>query len=198
MKRLSGLAVGLVALAFVGVAPAATVTIDISTGLSGGNNTVTCEGSGCEGFFDKNYKDAPVGASFTGFSEDLELSPVSATAWNLSPSDEATSVSFLNNMIDKLGLQRALLSTADKTEVNKVGHTFETDLNYFWIKQGVWTAFFVNPTPGELVKVTVLGDLSNYGVVGVPIPAAFVLFGSGLVGLGWLARRQRARKDSVV
>ena len=198
MKRLSGLVVGLAALAFAGAAPAATITI--TTDLAGGSRTVTCEGLDCLGFLDGGYDDAVVGASYIGF-KNLDLSDDNATAWNLRPSDESTVWGFLNNMLAALPEPRDRVDFATVRKFDgdfEAGLTFETRQEYFWIKQGVWTAFFVNPEPGQLVTVRVLGgDISNYGVAGVPIPAAFVLFGSGLVGLGWLARRQQARKAAL-
>ena len=201
MKRLSGLVVGLVALAFAGAAPAATVTINIETLLAGGDRSVVCDGLGCQGFYDSLYNDAVVSSSYTAFG-DLELSDDRATAWNLRPSDEVTVWGFLNNMLAALPEDRdpVEFSTVRKFDGDfEAGLTFETRQEYFWIKQGVWTAFFVNPNPGQLLAVRVIGgDISNYGVAGVPIPAAFILFGSGLVGLGWLARRQRARKEESV
>ena len=187
----------MVALAFAGAATANTVTIN--TNLPGGARDVSCEGPGCQGFFDDQYRDAVVSASYEDFGN-LVLSGGSATAWNLRPSDEATVWGFLNNMLEALPEPRDPVdfATVRKFDGDFDELTFETRQEYFWIKQGQWTAFFVNPNPGQLLTVQVLGgDISNYGVAGVPIPAAFVLFGSGLVGLGWLARRQQARKDSA-
>ena len=201
MKKLSSLAVGLVALVFVGVAPAATITIDASA-FASGDRFVTCEGIACQGFFDENYdSNVVVGASYTAF-DNLILDDGSATAWNLRPSDETTIWNFLNNMLAALDPVRdaVAFSTVQKFDgTQPEGFTFSTVQEYFWIKQDQWTAFFVNPNPGQQVTVRITGGgLSNYGVAGVPIPAAFVLFGSGLVGLGWLARRQRARKEESV
>ena len=198
MKWLSGLVVGLVVLLFAGGAPAATVTINIETLLAGGDRSVNCDGLDCQGFYDNLYNNAVVNNSYTAFGN-LVTSDDRATAWNLRPSDEVTVSGFLNQMLTNLGRDQVEFSTVRKFDGDfDAGLTFQTRQEYFWIKQGVWTAFFVNPEPGKLLTVKVLGgDISNYGVAGVPIPAAFVLFGSGLVGLGWLARRQRARKDSV-
>ena len=215
MKRLSGLLAGLVALAFAGAAPAATVEITINTTLSGGSSSIDCDGA-CQGFWDSGYSNEeiryPAGPPsmprdpYTGFVE-LALSPPAdvdgdffATAWDLDPASEPAVTWFLNSMLAELGRDLVEFATVEKIDGQQpAGFTFSTSQEYFWVKQGVWTAFFVNPTPGQLVTVTVFGEgLSNYGVAGVPIPAAFILFGSGLVGLGWLARRQRARKEESV
>ena len=215
MKRLFGLFFGLAALAFAGVAQA-SVVISINAGaLPGGDRAVTCEGPFCQGFYDPGYvatwpsdESAFDYASTEDAFKELVLSPdpvVSgasgfSTAWNLPDSSEDTIEDFLNLMLPVLGRAPVDSSTVQKFDGDKpAGFTFSTAQEYFWIKQGKWTAYFANPNPGQLVTVTISGGgISNYGVAGVPIPAAFVLFGSGLVGLGWLARRQRARKEESV
>ena len=210
MKRLSGLVVGLAALAFAGAASASTVSITIDTSLPPDKIfTVEWEGSGA-GFYDKFYpfegdwKEFPDANSWadaqkwgTSSSEGgLSLSEDQATGWaGISPGDGGLlEAQFLDRMLVELDLPTASDIFWDKIDIE--GDTFTTNREYFWIKTGQWIAYFQNTTGGA-VKVLVDGGYSHYGVAGVPIPAAFVLFGSGLLGLGWLARRQRARKDKM-
>ncbi len=197
MKRLSVLLAGLVALAFVGAASASMVTITVNPeGIVPDKIfTVEWEGDGA-GFLDADYDQTDAN---TYVFENLELSPNAATAWDgISPRDEGLrEAQFLDRMLVELDLPTASDIFWDKIDIE--GDTFTTNREYFWIKTGQWIAYFQNAAPGTMVTVNVKGgDFSHYGVAGVPIPAAFVLFGSGLVGLGWLARRQRARKEESV
>ena len=196
MKRLSVLLAGLVALAFVGAASASMVTITVNPeGIVPDKIfTVDWQGGGA-GFYDEDYDQT--NANMYVF-KNLGLSPSSATAWG--GIDEGQGGKFQAEFLDRM-LTALSLDTASNVYYEKIdgeGTTFTTNREYFWIKVGRWTAYFQNANPGSAITVNVQGDAySHYGVAGVPIPAAFVLFGSGLVGLGWLARRQRARKDKM-
>ena len=121
------------------------------------------------------------------------LSDTLSTARTNAGDTEAQQLTYLTG----LGVTLGDPTFAERTDGNPTSIT--TVREYFSVTQGDWVAFFKNVSGGT-VTVTFDRPLSNYTEFGaeVPIPAAFILFGSGLVGLGWLARRQRARKDSVV
>ena len=216
MKRLSGLLAGLVALAFAGAASASTVTITVDTSLAP-DKIFTVQWDTGFGFFDSAYPktgtipnantwadDKKWGTSDSPDPRTLAFSTTEATGW--AGIDERGAGLFQAQFLDRM-LGELRLPTASDIFYHKIDgerSTFTTNREYFWIKQGLWTAYFRNANPGQDITVLFRDkdgnavNFSHYGVAGVPIPAAFILFGSGLVGLGWLARRQRARKDSVV
>ncbi len=189
MRRFYSVVIGLTALAFAGAAPAALINIE--TDLAGGDRELDC-GESCEGFFEDNYDDSNV-PSYN--FQTLKLSNTDATAWAVTPSNPQTEVDFLDSMVAKLDPTETAPSEIYFEKIDGAGDGFTTNREYFWIKQGDWTAYFRNSTPGQSIVVDVEDGYSHYGVAGVPIPPAFLLFGSALLGMGWLSRRQRARKD---
>ena len=215
MKRLSSFLVGLVALGIGGMAHgSALITIDNPLDLNPTKEfKVECQSCELFGFWDEDYDGSNV-FSRVALSEDW------STAWDwaenprLASNDPLQAADFLSSMIaamkaaDPIGARVAELGPVTGGGIpaprkfedpeGKDIFEFSTNREYFWVKAGNWVAFFWNPNPGTEIAVSIPEGVSYYGVAGVPIPAAFVLFGSGLVGLGWLARRQRARKDSVV
>ena len=215
MKRLSSFLVGLMALGIAGLAHGnAVITIDNPLELNPVKEVqVTCVGCELFGFWLEGYDG-------TNAFSSVVLSDKWSTAWDwgantqLAGNDPVQQAAFLSTMItamkkadpiadrvDELGPVTGPGIPAPRKFEDPEGQEifeFSTNREYFWVKKGNWLAYFWNPNPGTTLAISVPDGVSYYGVAGVPIPAAFVLFGSGLVGLGWLARRQRARKDSVV
>ena len=213
MRRFFGVVIGLTALAFAGAAPAATYSIEVNTAISGGDRLVEA-GQLFEGFYESLYDDTlaydGTGAgdgkllwTFKGLildpagdkSADPPEEAGSATAWSITPDNPKTEVAFLDEMVFFLDPTEKAPSEIFYDKIDGEGKGFTTSREYFWIKEGDWTAYFRNANPGKPITVSVPGGYSHYGVAGVPIPPAFLLFGSALLGMGWLARRQRARKD---
>ena len=200
MNRFSVFMAGFAALLIGGLAHGNTVdTIKIDNPLDlnpSGEAVVSFEsGAGVQGFYDEFY-----GTDGYQFFDGVVLSDELSTAWFFKaptppPNDLDSQVAFLQGMVDKIDDPRLGDVNINPLKFEQAGTTFTTNREYFWIKKGEWLAFFWNPNLESIQIVT--NGYSYYAVAGVPIPAAFVLFGSGLVGLGWLARRQRARKDSV-
>ena len=203
MKKLSGLLFGLTVLLFGGLAHANMLDeIEIDNPLhippAVDASVRFAEGAGILGFYDPQY-----GTDLYVLFQGLELSDGFSTAWSnslvdgVTPNQLGDQVKFLEAMVAKLDDPKLGAVNINAQKVNVEGTTFTTSQEYFWIKRGNYFAFFWNPNPGTALVITTDG-YSYYGVAGVPIPAAFVLFGSGLLGLGWLARRQRARKEESV
>ena len=80
-------------------------------------------------------------------------------------------------------------------------HLFEFDTTGKTTANMGWTpeSFIWTPTTTGLYTITFRSDtdtqfgpaLDDVDVSAVPLPATLPLFGSGLVGLGWLSRRRR-------
>jgi hypothetical protein len=187
MRQISKWIVGLTALVLAApvFSSTVTITIDNPNGFDPSNKTYTVEcGVVCEGFYQAN----------TG----LQLSSEAATAWGgVNPGKGgAFEAAFLDGMLTQLGLDPV---GANFAKIEGGGSMFETDREYFWVKQGEWIAYFRNTGDGFLTVDLGNQEFSHYGVAGavIPIPPAFVLFGSALVGVGWLARRQRCCKHDA-
>lgn len=184
MSNFSRVLIGLMALTVTGVLQAATInSIEIQANLNPkGTFDISCgEGAGCQGFLRRSS---------------LTLSPEFATAWgDVKPGRRGGfQAAFLDGRLGQLDLDPL---GRNYTKFDKATSSFETDREYFWIKKGQWTTFFRNTSGGA---VTVRRDMrvSHSGAAGAlvpvaetPIPPAFLLFASALVGMGWLARRQR-------
>jgi len=213
MRRFYGVVIGLTALLLGGTAQGSSA-LDIANPLGlnppssvdrGVKNhdgfSLTSDTDGVLGFFEPAY-----GEGWTGFSDGFELSEDTSTAWETTSTgldrggSLASEAKHLDDMLVALGRPKASDSGFDPVKVDEAASSITTNREYFWVKHGQWTAYFVNPTPGTALTVNFLKDgqtteFSHYGVAGVPIPPAFLLFGSALLGMGWLSRRQRARKD---
>lgn len=162
----------------------------VSTGISasiitmddynGGGNTLSC--TGCSGF---------VGSFPSG---PISLSPTNADKYNMpGSSNETAQLGLLNDLLALFEPPRGPVSYVNKTDGD--GNSFETNREYFSIKKSTEMWFFQNLTGGT-VTINLDGrteDYSNwteYGAV-VPVPAAFWLFGTALVGFIGISRRTK-------
>ena len=211
MRGFYGVVIGLTALVLGGTAQGSSLAVDNPLGLNpptsvdrGVKNydgfSITSDTPGVQGFFEPHY-----GEDY--FSDDFDLSDGKSTAWETTATglerggSLASEARHLDDMLVALRRPKASASGLDPVKVDEAASSVTTNREYFWIKHGQWTAYFVNPTPGTAITVNFWKDgkptnFSHHAVAGVvPIPPAFLLFGSALLGMGWLARRQRARKD---
>ena len=212
MRRFYSVVIGLVGLTFGGASYANTIEVDNPLNLAPPDEDYEVTAftdvdrdtpADIEGFWDDRYgvEDGYTNLNRPDFDKfvNLTLSDVKSTAWQSTEIgvSEKQEGDFLKAMVEFLQGENANIGDAiNPRKINEEGNTFSTTREYFWIKEGAWTAYFRNPNPGQLVVIDVNeGGYSHYGVAGVPIPPAFLLFGSALLGMGWLARRQRARKD---
>lgn len=147
---------------------------------NGGVGEVTCT-LGCSGFIGT----APV-----------SLSATNADNYAIANNSEATELALLNTLLAAFSPARDL-----ETYVNKIdtqGNGFSTSLQYFSIKQASEIYYFEN-TSGGSVTVALESNTNNYShwteygdtVSAVPVPAAFWLFGTALIGFIGVSRRTR-------
>lgn len=196
MIRSAGLMVGLVALVFAGAGQANTIFIvdvngapQVSPPPTGQGSqffvtAVDCAGEECiqgllgaPALFDNNRSTAHTGV----------------------PNPAAGELAFLKDTLLVTVTEQYATSFSKDSLSDGV---FSTNREYFAVKQGGpgggWTAFFKNVS-GGYVTLDIQRDFSHVTEIGavVPIPPAFLLFGSALLGMGWLARRQRVRRESM-
>jgi hypothetical protein len=177
------------ALALIGGAVSMSVSANTISmdDYNGAGNTVSCDGT------DDND------ACF-GFVGSLPLGPISLDDANADKfdqngsSDEAAELALLNSLLILFDPERATVGDANKTDGD--GDGFETNSQYFSIKKATELWFFEN-TSGGTVTVNLEGSTENYShwteygppVSEVPVPAAFWLFGTALVGFIGMSRR---------
>lgn len=185
VKRVLSLLAGVAALAGAGALQAASINssgIVIDTSLyPTGLFEVSCDGAGaCEGF----SQNSP-----------LTLSPIFATAWGgVHPGQGGRlQAGFLDGLLERLDLAPV---GNRYTKVDKTVSSFMTKRKHFGIKTGQWIAYLRNAHVYPVI-VHLNTKVNSHGEAGavVPIPPAFLLFGSAVAGLGWLAHRQRARRQ---
>ncbi|MFO8152893.1 hypothetical protein, partial [Thioalkalivibrio sp.] len=156
MRRFFGVVIGLVGLTFGGASYANTIAVDNPLNLAPPNKDYTVTASEgdvlIEGFWDNQYGveggytdlNAPVFDRFVN----LTLSDEKSTAWQSTEIgvSEAEEGDFLKAMVEFLQDAGANIGGAiNPRKINEEGNTFSTIREYFWIKEGEWTAYFRNP-----------------------------------------------------
>jgi len=149
---------------------------------NGPEDLLSC--SGCSGFVGLN----PV-----------TLSSSDADAYGMpGNSNESSQLGLLNDLLALFDPARDPVVYANKTDGD--GSGFKTDRQFFSIKKATKMWFFENLTGGEITVE--LGDdtepYSNWTAYGpevpkVPVPAAFWLFGTALIGLVGFGRRKLSK-----
>jgi hypothetical protein len=144
-----------------------------------GTPTVDCTLS-CEGFI--------------GTTPSFSLSTANAidSPLNGNPTDELAK---LNELLAGLATPRDPVNYVNKTDLG--GNSFTTVRQYFSIKQSTEIWYFENTSGGSLT-VELGTDTNNYShwteygsVSAVPVPAAFWLFGTALIGFIGVSRRTK-------
>ena len=100
----------------------------------------------------------------------------------------------LNELLDGFNPARPQVNYVNKTDV--AGNSFTTDRQYFSIKQSTEIWYFENTSGGtltvELVNTNDYSHWTEYGQISaVPVPAAFWLFGTALIGFIGVSRRRK-------
>ena len=175
----------LAALAFVVVVTSTGVsanTITMANYNGGiGTDTLDCTLS-CEGFV--------VGATPPAYA----LSTTNAIDFTGVGSSDAAELAKLNELLAGLDPARAAVTYYNKDD--NAGDGFTTDRQYFSIKQASQIFFFENTSGGTLtVDLGTANDYSHWAEYGamsaVPVPAAFWLFGTALIGFIGFSRRTK-------
>jgi hypothetical protein len=156
---------------------------------TGGVGDVTCTPL-CLGFVGV-FPDDPQG--------EISLSLTDAQDYNKpGSSNETVQLGLLNDLLGLFDPARASVSYVAKTDDEDPGFTgnsFTTNRQYFSIKQATEMWFFENLSGGT-VTVNLENNTENfsnwteYGAV-VPVPAAFWLFGTALIGFIGFSRRTK-------
>lgn len=159
----------------------------VSTGVSA--NTITLA----------DYNGAGSALSCTGCSGFVGSDPVSLDIDNADryampgSSNPTAQLTLLNMLLADFDPARAAVSDVNQTTGD--GDGFETNRQYFSIKKSTGMWFFENLS-GGIVTVNLEGkteDYSNWTEYGaaVPVPAAFWLFGTALIGFIGFSRRTK-------
>jgi hypothetical protein len=150
-------------------------------GYEGAGNTVSCV-LGCSGFVGP-YPAGPISLSTALANEYPQAG------------NPAGELARLNELLALFATPRTPVTDVNKIDV--AGNGFSTSLQYFSIKQATDLFFFENTSGGE-VFVNLLGntvDYSHWTEYGppavVPVPAAFWLFGTALIGFIGFSRRTK-------
>ena len=159
---------------------------------NGAGDTVSCV-LGCEGFVGPFSLGPPI----TGGPISLSLTMADAYPQTQGPggSSAANELIRLNQLLALFADPRDPVSYVNKVDGD--GDSFTTSLQYFSIKKSTDLWFFEN-TSGGAVTVNLEGrteDYSHWTEYGppsvVPVPAAFWLFGTALIGFIGFSRRTK-------
>ena len=158
-----------------------TITMN---GYNGAGDTVSCDPE-CFGFVGPD----PAGDISLDMTIAYEADPYPQAG------DPAGELARLNELLALFDPARTPVGNVNKTDV--AGDRFSTSLQYFSIKQANDLFYFEN-TSGGSVTVALLGRTENYShwteygpPSPIPVPAAFWLFGTALIGFIGISRRTK-------